>query len=218
MTIETSEHVHLLAALNYYSRLRFITNLLPLLQNAASLGRIVTVGGGGHEGPLDPTDFPALRVPLLDLRGHLCTLISLGLEAVAKTAPEVSFVHDYPGTVNTALSSRMKGVPPTPIMRVDAYVPVEESGERHLYLATSARFPSVRDRSAAVRLGDGVGVALGTTGEIGSGVYSVGWDCESASSAVRELLAELREKGMVEEVWRHTEGEFKRITELDGGL
>lgn len=54
--------------------------------------------------------------------------------------------------------------------------------------------------------------------EIGSGVYSVGWDCESASSAVRDLLAELREKGMVEEVWQHTEGEFKRITERDGGL
>jgi hypothetical protein len=160
LTIETSEHVQLLAALHYYSRLRFITNLLPLLQDATSVGRIVTVAGGGHEGPLDPTDFPALRVPLLDLRGHLSTLISLGLEAVARTAPEVSFVHDYPGTVNTPLSSRMKNVPQAPIRRVDAYVPVEESGERHLYLATSARFPSVRDRSAA---GDGVGVALGTT-------------------------------------------------------
>jgi hypothetical protein len=35
---------------------------------------------------------------------------------------------------------------------------------------------------------------------------------------VLELLAGLREKGMVDEVWRHTEGEFKRITELDGEL
>jgi hypothetical protein len=224
LTIETSEHLHLLTALTYYSRLRFITNLLPLLQHASSLRRVVCVGGGGHEGPLDPTDFPALRVPRLKLRGHLVTLISLGLEAVARTAPDISFVHDYPGTVNTTLLSRMSGVAGA-LMR--AYVcllgpwvcvPVEESGERHLYLATSARFPQLTGGSAAVRLGDEIGVALGTTGEIGSGVYSVGWDCESASCAVLELLAGLMEKGMVDEVWRHTEGEFKRITELDGEL
>lgn len=97
-------------------------------------------------------------------------------------------------------------------------VPLDESGERHLYLATSARFPAVKGRCDGVRLGDEVDVALGTTGEIGSGMYSVGSDCESASPAVRELLAELREKGMVEEVWRHTEGEYKRITDLDEGL
>lgn len=85
-------------------------------------------------------------------------------------------------------------------------------------MATSARFPPVRDGSAAVQLGDGVDVARGTTGEIGSGVYSVGSDCESASQAVRELLAGLREMGMVDEVWRHTEGEFQRITELEGEM
>jgi hypothetical protein len=210
--------------LNYYCRLRFITNLLPLLQNAPSLRRIVYVGGGGLEGPLDPTDFPALRVPRLQVRGHLVTLISLGLEAVARTAPEISFVHDYPGTVNTALLGRIQGVTGV-LMRTYIYllgrwvcVPVEECGERQLYLATSAKFPPLTGGSATVRLGDGAGVALGTTGEVGSGVYSVGWDCESASPAGRELLAGLREKGMVDEVWRHTESEFKRITESDRGL
>ena len=133
-------------------------------------------------------------------------------------------MHDYPGTVKTALLSRAEGVSGVlrrmyvSILGRWICVPVEESGERHLYLATSARFPPVRGGSAAVRLGAGVGVALGTTGETGSGVYSVGWDCESTSRAVRELLAGLREKGMVEEVWRHTEGEFNRITEPDGRL
>lgn len=92
-------------------------------------------------------------------------------------------------------------------------VPIEESGERHLYLATSANFAPLRGESVGVRLEDEVGVAVGTTGEIGSGVYSVGWDCDSASPAVREMLAGLRGKGMVEEVWRHTEGEFERITQ-----
>lgn len=221
ITIETSEHIHLLAALTYYSRLRFIVNLLPLIQKAPSLRRIVTVAGGGLEGPLDRTDFPALRVPLLKIRKHLTTLISLGLEAVARTAPEVSFIHDYPGTVNTPLMSNAKGLKGV-LIRTYIYllgrwvcVPVDESGERHLYLATSARFPPHNGEAAGVELSDEVRVALGTTRKIGSGVYSVSWDCESASDAVCELLAGLREKGMVDEIWQHTEGEFKRVTKVN---
>jgi hypothetical protein len=149
-------------------------------------------------------------------------MISLGLENVAKTAPEVSFVHDFPGTVNTAIFSRMEGVRGT-LMRTYVcilgrwiLVPVDECGDRQLYLATSARFPPLKGGSSAVRLGENVGVSLGTKGEIGGGIYSVSWDGESASSTVLELLAGLRGKGMVDEIWRHTEGEFKRVTELNG--
>ncbi|KAK9241715.1 hypothetical protein V1506DRAFT_574791 [Lipomyces tetrasporus] len=218
---ETSEHLHLLTALTYYSRLRFITNLLPTIQASTALRRIVYVAGGGNEGPLDHTDFPALRVPLAALRGHLCSLVTLGLEAVARTAPDVSFVHDYPGTVRTTLLSRMKGLRGV-VIRTYAFVlgwwvcvPLEESGERHLYLATSARFPAAGKGVLSVPLGEGEEVAVGSTGEVGGGMYSVGWDGESASEGVRELLKGLRETGMVEEVWKHTEGEFKRIT---GGL
>lgn len=99
-------------------------------------------------------------------------------------------------------------------------VPLEECGERHLYLATSGRFPArVKggDVGNGVNLGEGVDVARGTDGEVGSGVYSVGWDGESASIKVQGLLAGLRDKGMVGEIWRHAEGEFKRITEQNEG-
>ena len=173
----------------------------------------MTVGGGGKEGPLDATDFPALRVPVPQLRGHLTTLITLGLEAVAKTAADVSFVHDYPGTVNTGLYRDMDAPP----FDTSLCVPIQECGERHLYLATSAQFPPRKGKNVAVRLSDGVQVAVGTTGKIGTGIYSVGETCESASSEVVRFLAELREKEMVEEVWRHTEGEFRRIAKLDEG-
>ena len=107
--------------------------------------------GAGNEGPLDPNDLPALHVPFLRLRGHLCTLLSLGLEAVARTAPEVTFVHDYPGTVQTTLVSRIEGVRGV-LLRAYVWllgrwicVPIEKSGERHLYLATSAKY-SARER------------------------------------------------------------------------
>ena len=172
------------------------------------------MGGGSKEGALDATDFPALRVPLPLLKGHLTSLITLGLETIAKTAPEVSFIHDYPGTVITGLYRNMDEPP----FDVASSVPIDESGERHLYLATSARFPPREGRNVAIESGDGLGVAVGTTGAAGSGVYSVGEDCESASEVVVQLLAGLREKGMVEEVWRHTVGEFERVAMLDGGL
>ncbi|KAK7755841.1 hypothetical protein SLS62_002127 [Diatrype stigma] len=205
---QTTEGLHLIAALNYYSRVRVISNLLPLLQKATSLRRIVTVGGGGYEGAIDTTDFQALRVPLPELRSHLITLITLGLEAVARTAPEVSIVHDYPGTVKTPLLKDLS----EEMLRDTVFVPLEECGERHVYLATSAKYPPGSGGSVGVPLGDGLEVASGSTGEPGNGIYSVGQDGEGTSLAVQELLADLRGKGVVDAVRHHTEAEFKRIT------
>ncbi|KAI1736421.1 NAD(P)-binding protein [Xylaria scruposa] len=208
---KTADGLHLLAALNYYARIRFITNLLPLIQRASALRRVVTVGGGGHESELDTSDFQALRVSSTPekLRGHLTSLVTLGLEAVAQAAPDVSFIHDFPGSVRTKI---VEGLPEEVLRTLD-WVPIEESGQRHLYLATSARYPPANAADAAgVPLGDGVEAMVGTTGMAGSGVYSVGVDCEAASPAVLEILRNMRERGLVHEVHLHTEGEFRRIT------
>ncbi|KAH8754502.1 hypothetical protein BGZ57DRAFT_773277 [Hyaloscypha finlandica] len=209
---KTSEHIHLLAALNYYTRILFITSLLPLLRSAPRLRRIISVGGGTQEGPLDAADFPALRIPLPQLRGHLSTLVTLGLESIARNETAVSIVHDYPGTVKTPLLNYMSEEQMSALI----FVPLEECGERHLFLATSGRFRAAEGGCNGVRVGEGDEVAVGTSGVRGSGMYSVGPDCESTSAEVLELLAGLREKGMVDEIWRHTEGEFARVTELTG--
>jgi hypothetical protein len=58
----------------------------------------------------------------------------------------------------------------------------------------------------------GVGVARGTTGEVGSGVYSAQWNGESFESAVEELLKGCRDEGTVEDILGHLESEFERIT------
>jgi hypothetical protein len=221
VAIETSEDLHLLTAIQFYSRFHFITNLLPLLKNASSLRRIVTVGGGGYEGKLDKSDYPALHVPLSAIKGHLETLITLALEGVAKTAPEVTFIHNAPGAVNTQLFNRISGIVGW-AMRAYLWVvgwwvwlPIEECGERHCYLVTSGRFPPAKGGSecgASVELEAGDGVAKGTTGLVGSGVYSVGWDGESASAAVEKLLAGYRDEGTAEDILGHLESEFNRIT------
>jgi hypothetical protein len=186
-------------------------NLLPLLRKAPSLRRVVTVAGGGFEGSIDSDDFQALRAPTSppELRERLSTLITLGLEAVGRTAPDVSFIHDYPGTVKTPL---LKDVPEE-MLKGAEFVPLDECGERHVYLATSARYPPKSGDVAMAPLSNGIKVAIGSNGELGSGVYSVGVDCETASATVLEKLRGLRENGMVDAVWNYTEGEFKRIAE-----
>ena len=90
----------------------------------------------------------------------------------------------------------------------------QECGERHLFLATSARYPAGASEATAsgVPLAGAVTVARGTDGNNGSGVYTVDQYGESAGPQVEELLAKFREQGLVEKVWEHTEEEFKRIT------
>lgn len=193
--------------MNYYSRIRIIQNLIPLIEQAPSLRRIVSVGGGGHEGNLDTADFQALNVPKGNLREHLSTLATLGLQAVARSSPEVSIVHDYPGTVKTSL---LKDVPEE-MLNTMTLVPLEESGERHLYLATSSKYSPLKTTSTAIPLGDGVEVALGPGGQAGGGVYSIREDCENASSEVMQKITDLRANGVMEEVWSHTQEEFARI-------
>ncbi|KAI1175381.1 NAD(P)-binding protein [Nemania sp. FL0916] len=205
---KTAENVHLLAALNYYARIRFITNILPLIRRAPSLRRVVSVGGGGYEDELDTADFSALKVPLDKLRGHLTSLVTLGIEAVAETAPDVSFVHDYPGTVRTKLIAYL----PEEVLQTLTFMARDESGQRQLYMATSAKFPPADGLDIdGVPLGSEANVAVGTSGAVGSGVYSVGADCEVASPAVIELLGRMRRQGLVQRVRQHTEDEFDRI-------
>lgn len=79
-------------------------------------------------------------------------------------------------------------------------IPTVEAGDRHVFLATSARWPAGTsgDATSGVPLAGGVGVARGTSSKIGSGIYSVGAQGESADPKVEELLTQLREEVMVE--------------------
>ncbi|KAI9879277.1 MAG: hypothetical protein M1830_009007 [Pleopsidium flavum] len=220
---ETPEGLHFATALVHHSRARFIVNLLPLLQQATALRRVVTVFAACKEGPIDTTDFQAWRVPMLSQRGHASSLVTLSLEALAKKAPDVSFIHDFPGPVKSNIARDTKGALMFTLKAVFkvigplVYIPNQDSGERHLFLATSARYPTGTgvDTAPGVPLAGGVAIARGTSGKSGSGVYSIDSDCESAGPKVEELLAKFRKEGLVEKVWKHTEEEYKRITGLD---
>ncbi|KAJ4286909.1 hypothetical protein N0V88_007854 [Collariella sp. IMI 366227] len=86
---DTFESIYYPTALNYYSRIRLIANLLPLLQKATSLRRVVTVFGGTKEGPITTDDLPGRGLAALPLRGHTASMMTLALESLALEAPDV---------------------------------------------------------------------------------------------------------------------------------
>ncbi|KGO41079.1 Short-chain dehydrogenase/reductase SDR [Penicillium expansum] len=221
---DTSEGLHIMSATGYYARTRFIINLLPNLKQATSLRRVVSVLAGGHDGPIDVSDFQGKKMSMLKIRGHLVSMTDLALETLAKQAPEVTFINDYPGAVKTGIGREsntfLAWIMNIVLMIIGplVYIPIRESGERHLFFATSAKYPprallnATAEASSGVPLSEGVEVASGTDGKVGSGVYSIHWSGEHAGPKVVKLLAGLREQGMAQKVWQHTVGEFDRIT------
>ncbi|KAF4632513.1 hypothetical protein G7Y89_g5616 [Cudoniella acicularis] len=217
----TSEGLHMATALIHHCRARFILNLLPRLQKASDLRRVVTVGAAGFEGPVDVNDFQAWKVPLLAMRGHGCSVVTLSLEELAKNAPDVSFIHNYPGSVQSNLARKGQGVTIAVIRNIYRVLspflspmPNEECGERQLFQATSARYPAGTGGkpTSGVPVATGIELVRGTNGEISSGVYSLDKDGESTDPKVGELLANLRKEHVGEKAWKHTEEEFQRIT------
>ncbi|KAL4954369.1 hypothetical protein BDW69DRAFT_140493 [Aspergillus filifer] len=212
----TPEGLHLLAALGSYSRLRFMSNLLPLLTEAENLRRILTVGAGGFEGQVDTSDFSALCIPHEQIRGHLASVMTLGLEAVSRDSPNVTFIHSYPGAVDTPLTRQLLTLgndAPTKIPVPEDWLSPEESGERQLFLLTSSRYPPSTGYESVVSGNSDKTTAHGIDGQVGSGVYSVGVDGENVSSETVDFIAGLRGQGIVDKLWEHNQCEFRRITE-----
>ena len=217
---DTSEGLRLAIALLHFARIRFIQNLLPELQAAKSLRRVVSVFAGTKEGAFNVDDLNGDKIPLTKARGHAASMVTIGMQVLARRAPDVSFIHDFPGPVKSGISRDMPGLAGLGMRVLIKFIgpifniPTDESGEYHLFFATSARYtPQSGTLSTSGVPFDGtVSPARGADGQIGSGMYSIDEKGESASSAVEQLLAGMRKDGISERLWKHTESEWQRIT------
>ena len=196
--------------------MRFTQQLLPLLRAASpQISRVVSVLGAGEESA-------ALELNNLDLRTnfslskaakHTITMTSFAFEEMAKEDPDISFIHSFPGGVKTGYFKEAGFVISAAfsllfMLGSPWMVPIGESGERHLYAATSARYPARSGLPTAVSIGSEC-VMKGSAGEIGSGAYLIGSGNEFRAN--EKALSELRSKGAGPKILEHTLKTFKAV-------
>ncbi|VUC31642.1 unnamed protein product [Clonostachys rosea] len=211
----------LAASLATHSRTRFIANLLPLIQRAETLRRVVSVGAATVEGPVDMSNFFGEGFPLMKWRDQLSSIQTLILEKFSRLAPTVSFIHSLPGIVKGGINRDAEGFSLKLIILVSRYlfepflqVPPDECGKRHLFLATSAIFnPAQSSVEAAGVLVPGCEeTVIGTDGETGSGAYSMDHYIRPLPAKSIEMLAQLRSNGTQDKIWEFVSNDFNRLT------
>ena len=215
LSAETSEGLDRKLTTNYYSRIRFTQQLLPLLQSASpQLSRVVSVLAPGEETGLDFDNLDLKRgFSLKKAAGHAVAMTDFAFEELAVKNPATSFVHAFPGGVKTGFFKEagfaMKAASQLLMMVISPWmVGIDESGERHLYAATSAAYPPKVGQKGGVEVGDGQ-VKKGSAGEIGSGAYLIGSDGELRAN--EKVLKDLRDKDAGAKVWAHTMKTFESV-------
>ncbi|KAA6409851.1 MAG: hypothetical protein FRX48_06463 [Lasallia pustulata] len=221
----TPESLDRKLAANYYARLYFVRLLLPLLRATATAGglaRVVSVLAAGREGEMDFADLELRRgFSLGKAMRHAVGMTGFAFEELAGEAENagVGFVHAFPGWVRTGFA-RDEGVLVRAAVRVVGavmawkFIGAEESGERHLWVATSGAFPGrvCGEGEGEGKVGKGeeeVQVARGSDGVVGSGAYLVGEAGQVVGN--EKVLKGLRARGAGPKIWAHTLEVFERV-------
>ncbi|OKL61761.1 hypothetical protein UA08_02353 [Talaromyces atroroseus] len=216
--IDTKEGLDITMALMYYSRMRAIVKLLPLLLNSTLPAHVVSVYAAGYEAKLYPEDLSLRdlkRYSYSQARSHMIYMHVLFMEYLAEKYPgKLSLAHIFPGLVigpgyydpgHPMWFKIMFRVMNTLFGRF-LTVPPSESGDRMVSLA-SPRYPP-RSSSPSKTYKEGT-VAVGTDGKPGSGVYSLGWRGDNNIKA--QAYENFNKDEMRKRIWDHTTKAFEVI-------
>ncbi|KAF9527930.1 hypothetical protein CPB83DRAFT_767657 [Crepidotus variabilis] len=197
---ETSEGLEDRLAVHYYSRWKFIYDLLPAIQKARDSGEeggVMTVYGPNKGLYINAGD----SVLDWDLKGESWssrTYNNFMIESFAALHPSISFVHSHPGWVRTPLGANS----PSFLIRVADHlkfllspwlVSIEEGGEymwRGLY------------RHGGIRYDDEQKLEEGGKG----GAWWTGWygdDLEKPPPASKQVTKDRKVEALL---WEHTSG------------
>ncbi|KAF7165179.1 hypothetical protein CNMCM5623_009445 [Aspergillus felis] len=183
------------------------------LLEAAGKPRVISVLGGGREVSIEDDN--------LDLRkrfsfsasiGYPATMTSLAFEVLASQHPSISFIHEFPGVVATPiLKKSMGGVLGTIVSLLLRPISIseQESGEWQVFLSTSPSFPAKGSAGPDAATERGIKITQASTGEVGGGFYILKYNGQDVTN--KSLMAQLREKGFLDIVWKHTLDTFDRI-------
>lgn len=207
---ETDEGIDCKMAVNYYSRVRCILNLMPLLTAASEanqLSRVISVLAAGSESDIRIDDLDLQRnYALHACMAHCVVFNDFAIEELAKKFPGTSFSHSYPGTVKTGIANELTGVVRLSVKIMYAVMTpwilnVRESGERHLFQMTSNCYPS-RSGTAGIPIPEGLSAMRGMDNVPGSGAYLLDWDGKPTGD--EKVLSKYRDMGLGKTIWDHT--------------
>lgn len=208
-------------SLFYYSRMRFVIQLLPLLSQSTLPAHIVSILAPGNEGKFVSDDISCRKPENFGMRvttSHICYMTSFFMEKLASQHPKkLSLSHVYPGAIITNFGQT--GSAPAWLKFLLRWVVVSlmypfalspaDCGQRVLFLASS-KYPARGE--AGDNGGDGhtsVDVAIATDGVAGGGSYRINKDGEALPTPASYKT--LREQGVGDLIWDHTTAAFEAI-------
>jgi len=211
-------------SLLYYSRMRFIVQLLPLLTASPIQGRVVSVFAPQNENKLFIDDL-ALRKPenfgFGNFNSHTTFMTTFFFEKLAASHQgKLSLSHCYPGIVETPAYGGT-GIPvwfrgiwtlATPLVKVTS-TSGRECGDRLLFNA-SPRFPA-RSSGAKNQINtpgksEKIEVATSSDGVLGGGCYRN--NAKSETIPLGKQYSSMRVTEVREKVWEHTMNAFENIS------
>lgn len=220
---ETNEGLDKYFSLFYFSRMRLIERFLPLLTASLNGGHVVSVFNSSVQSSVILDDL-ALRNPgkqtLWKQFAHGVGMTNLFMEELARRNPgHLALCHYHPGYVPTDIANSsnfpwylkllLKYVI-TPLSW-PFWVPLEECGQRVLFMASPARFPALESQGISAVGGkvEGVEAAIGIDGKVGSGYYLVTKDDDTFGK--EKKYEELRANGTADKIYQHTMAVFAEI-------
>ncbi|KAL7928544.1 hypothetical protein V8C35DRAFT_229295 [Trichoderma chlorosporum] len=197
----------------YYSRMRFIMQLLPLLTASPIPGHVVSVYAGGFEDGTRAGESPIGCPPdsaygVGGVRKYTTFMKTFLFEELAERyAGKLSLTHIYPGLVDgpgfyspeMPRWFRVLWLMLKPLTKLYMTTP-QVCGDVMMYLAT-ARYPAREQIKDVKQLLNGVQVASSSKAEPGGGSYTVGQRGDASNKVSYEKV---RREGLSEQVWNHT--------------
>ncbi|KAF7870218.1 uncharacterized protein EAF02_009408 [Botrytis sinoallii] len=197
----TKESLEITFALSYYTRMRLLTNLLPLLR-CSPRPRVLSVLNAGQEQIMQDEDIglqnPQNFGPRVAIN-HTTTMMTLGLEYLSHrdANQNITLILSFPGLVVSDNFSRLTapdsfssvGKILVPLIGTFFSVSTAECGARQAFLLTSGRFK----RGKTWRIDDKSEVVTSSN----------------------DALEYYREKGLREKVFAHTLQVFEKATSTE---
>lgn len=204
---ETAEGLEIVQSLEYYSRMLFVLHLLPLLGEAEA-PKVISVLAGGLEWASVDLDDLDLKKPgnfgAMKARIQYPAMNTTTLEKLANNNPNITFIHSWPGLVNTGNVRRGSDLNSImawfvwlilePLIGLFA-ISDEVSGQKHLFQSTSAAFGG---RGVVWKGKPGIN----SLGKPVDGLFLVNYKCDCTPNA--KVMPLLREKAQGK-IWNHTQ-------------